>query len=218
MKVILDLCVVPLGVGLSVSKYVAACEEVLREAGLEAHLHAYGTNVEGDWDVVLAAVKRCHEVVHEMGAPRITTSIRLGTRTDREQSIVDKVRSVERKLYDAAASPVYHIIQQSAWKRALAGESYIPESVRTEGFIHCSTREQILLPANSLFRGQRDLILLEIEPARVTAEIVYEDCYQSGNAFPHIYGPLNLEAVVRTIPFPCQSDGSFSLPPAISGD
>ena len=98
MKVILDLCVVPLGVGLSVSKYVAACDEILREAGLKTHLHAYGTNVEGDWDTALAAVKRCHEVVHEMGAPRITTSMRLGTRTDRDQSMADKVRSVEHKL------------------------------------------------------------------------------------------------------------------------
>jgi uncharacterized protein (TIGR00106 family) len=98
MHVIIDLCVVPLGVGVSVSEYVAACERVIREAGLKASLHAYGTNVEGDWDAVMAAVKRCHEVVHAMGAPRISTTIKLGTRTDRAQSMEDKVRSVERKL------------------------------------------------------------------------------------------------------------------------
>jgi uncharacterized protein (TIGR00106 family) len=98
MKVIVDLCVVPLGVGVSVSNYVAACERVLKEAGLEIRLHAFGTNIEGEWDEVFAAVKRCHEVAHAMGAPRITTSIRLGTRTDRNQSMDDKVRSVEAKL------------------------------------------------------------------------------------------------------------------------
>ena len=98
MKVILDLCVVPLGVGLSVSSYVAACERVLKEAGLTTRLHAYGTNVEGEWDEVLGAVKRCHEAVHALGAPRISTSIRLGTRSDRGQTMNDKVESVRRKL------------------------------------------------------------------------------------------------------------------------
>jgi uncharacterized protein (TIGR00106 family) len=100
MKVLVDVSVVPLGVGVSVSKYVAACERVLEEAGLKPQLHAYGTNVEGEWDEVFAAVKRCHEVVHEMGAPRVSTSMRVGTRTDREQTLRDKVESVRRQLGD----------------------------------------------------------------------------------------------------------------------
>ena len=98
MKTILDLCVVPMGVGVSVSKYIAACEKVLKDAGLETQLHAYGTNIEGEWDDVMAAVKRCHEVVHEMGAPRISTTIRVGTRVDRTQTMSDKIKSVEEKL------------------------------------------------------------------------------------------------------------------------
>ena len=93
-----DLCVVPLGVGTSVSEYVAACERVFEEAGLSHSMHSYGTNVEGEWDDVMAAVKRCHEVVHEMGAPRITSSMRFGTRTDRSQTMDDKIRSVREKL------------------------------------------------------------------------------------------------------------------------
>jgi len=98
MKVIADLCIVPLGIGVSVSKEVAACERVLAEAGLKTKLHAYGTNIEGEWDDVFAAIKRCHETVHAMGAPRITSSMRFGTRTDREQTMEDKVKSVETKL------------------------------------------------------------------------------------------------------------------------
>ena len=98
MHVILDLCLVPLGVGVSVSPYVAECHRVLQEAGLKSQLHAYGTNIEGEWDAVMAAVKRCHERVHAMGAPRITTTIKLGTRIDRGQTMADKVKSVEEKL------------------------------------------------------------------------------------------------------------------------
>lgn len=98
MHVLVELTVVPLGVGVSLSGYVAACEKVLAEAGLAHELHAYGTNIEGDWDAVFAAVKRCHEVVHELGAPRIMTVIKAGTRTDREQSLGDKVRSVKARL------------------------------------------------------------------------------------------------------------------------
>lgn len=98
MKVLVDLCVVPLGVGVSVSSYIAACEKVLTEAGLKIALHSYGTNIEGEWDEVFAAIKRCHEVVHGMGAPRITTTVKLGTRTDRNQTMEDKIRSVREKM------------------------------------------------------------------------------------------------------------------------
>jgi len=98
MKVIADISIVPIGVGVSLSRYVAACEKVLREAGLETRLHAYGTNIQGEWDEVFAAIKRCHDAVHELGAPRVSTVIKVGTRTDRPQTMDDKVRSVESKL------------------------------------------------------------------------------------------------------------------------
>lgn len=98
MKVIVDLCIVPIGVGVSLSPYVAACEKVLAEAGLKTELHANGTNIEGEWDAVFAAVKRCHEVIHEKGAPRVFTTMHLGTRTDRNQTMADKVKSVKAKM------------------------------------------------------------------------------------------------------------------------
>ena len=104
MKVIADLCVIPIGVGTSVSKQVAICERVLTEAGLKTKLHAYGTNVEGDWDAVFGAVRRCHEELHAAGVPRISTNMRFGTRVDRDQGMEDKVRSVEEKLGSTAGA------------------------------------------------------------------------------------------------------------------
>jgi uncharacterized protein (TIGR00106 family) len=98
MKVIADLTVIPIGVGTSLSKYVAACEKIFTDAGLDTRLHAYGTNIEGEWDDVFAAVKRCHEVLHDMGAPRVSSVVKMGTRTDRAQTMDDKVRSVEKQL------------------------------------------------------------------------------------------------------------------------
>ena len=98
MKVIVDFCIVPIGVGVSVSTYIAACQLIFKKAGLKTQIHAYGTNVEGDWDTVFEAIKDCYERVHEMGAPRITATIKLGTRIDREQTMEDKVQSVLDKL------------------------------------------------------------------------------------------------------------------------
>lgn len=98
MKVIMDLCVVPMGVGVSVSDYVVACQKILKSAGLKYQLHAFGTNIEGDWDEVMSAVKECHKKVHAMGAPRISTTIKLGTRVDRAQTMEEKVASVVDKL------------------------------------------------------------------------------------------------------------------------
>jgi uncharacterized protein (TIGR00106 family) len=98
MKVIVDFCLIPLGAELSLSPYIAECQRILEKAQLSYELHAYGTNIEGEWDDVMLAIKRCHEQVHVMGAPRITSTIKLGTRTDQAQTMEDKVRSVKEKL------------------------------------------------------------------------------------------------------------------------
>ena len=98
MRVKAMFSVIPIGAGLSLSRYIAACERVLEEAGLERELHAHGTNVEGEWDDVMAALKRCHERVHALGAERIATLVKLGTRTDKDQSMRDMVLSVQEKI------------------------------------------------------------------------------------------------------------------------
>lgn len=98
MKVMIDLCVVPIGVGVSVSKEIAECQRVIAGFGLKSQLHPYGTVIEGDWDNVMACVKACHERLHALGVPRVFTNMKLGTRTDKAQQMEDKVASVEQLL------------------------------------------------------------------------------------------------------------------------
>ena len=115
----------------------------------------------------------------------------------------------------------YHIIDREEWERAKSNGSYRPESVEGEGFIHCSYPSQVLMPANYLFRGQSNLVLLEIDPDRVSAEIRHDPVETTRNGqsaqeyYPHIYGPLNPDAVVGLVDFPSNPDGSFSLPPEL---
>lgn len=98
MHVIADICVVPFTGRASVRAEVARAFAILRDTGLPVHLHAYGTNVEGDYDVIVAALKRIHEELHAAGAARISTTIRLGSRSDKPQGIDDKIRAVDEEL------------------------------------------------------------------------------------------------------------------------
>lgn len=98
MNAIAEFTIIPIGVGVSLSEYVAICEQILEESGLSYELHANGTNLEGEWDEVMGAIKTCHDKLHEIGVPRIATQIKIGTRTDRTQKMTDKVASVRAKL------------------------------------------------------------------------------------------------------------------------
>lgn len=98
MNVTIDLCIVPLGVGVSVSSHIARCQEVLKAAGLEPKLHPFGTAVEGEWQTVMDAVRDCFTAMHEKGAPRVHATMRIGTRIDRKQTLEEKVESVSRRL------------------------------------------------------------------------------------------------------------------------
>jgi len=98
MNVIAQFTVIPIGTGTSLSSYVATCERVLAATGLTYELHANGTNLEGEWEAVMDAIKRCHETLHAMGVPRISTNVTIGTRSDRPQRMADKIASVREKL------------------------------------------------------------------------------------------------------------------------
>jgi uncharacterized protein (TIGR00106 family) len=94
MKALAEIQVIPIGVGVSVRREVARAHEVIKASGLEVQLHAYGTNVEGDLDTILAVVKRIHETLHAEGVPRLSTAVKLGTR-------IDKDASLQGKLFDS---------------------------------------------------------------------------------------------------------------------
>jgi len=116
---------------------------------------------------------------------------------------------------------IYHILKRDAWHEAQRRGSYCPQSLAAEGFIHCSTRVQVLSVANDFYRCQADLVLLSIDESRLTAELRWEApahpqpkssaATATDVLFPHLYGALNLEAVVGVFDL-AEADGGFALP------
>ena len=104
---------------------------------------------------------------------------------------------------------IFHITTHKAWQQALKEGVYQADNLETEGFIHCSTADQVIATANRFYHGQPDLVLLVIDPEKLEAELLYEES-EPGEFFPHLYGQLNLDAVTRTIDFPPDHEGSFS--------
>ncbi len=104
---------------------------------------------------------------------------------------------------------ILHIANREEWGKALSKGEYIPESLTFEGFVHCSTLDQIITVANANFKNKRGLVLLCIDSSKVKAEIRFET--GGYEYYPHIYGALNLDAVVKTCEFEPGSDGNFSL-------
>lgn len=107
-------------------------------------------------------------------------------------------------------SIILHITSQTTWEQARSAGEYRGDTLAREGFIHCSTPEQIIAVANRFYRGRQDLALLVIDRARVQAPVRDENLEGGETLFPHIYGPLNLDAVVEVVAFPPDADGGFS--------
>ena len=115
---------------------------------------------------------------------------------------------------------ILHITSRAAWQAAVGAGEYAAPSLDSEGFIHCSTAAQVTPVADAFYRGQKGLVLLFIDEARVKPDVRWEapagvpaPGISDSDLFPHIYGPLNLEAVSRVMDFPPDSTGKFSLPP-----
>ncbi len=107
---------------------------------------------------------------------------------------------------------IFHIARESAWDEAGKSGVYRGDTLIQAGFIHCSTKDQVIEVANRVFKGQNDLVLLCIDTERVRSEIRFENLEGGLEQYPHIYGPLNLDAVVDVLKFKPESDGHFVYP------
>lgn len=107
---------------------------------------------------------------------------------------------------------ILHITSLIEWEKAKKAGAYTAPSLAKEHFIHCSLVHQITRVANYNFKEQQGLVLLEISEEKLLHEVRYEDLYNLNEDFPHLYGALNIDAVLRIIPFPPKEDGTFDLP------
>src|SRR5689334_19395243 len=104
------------------------------------------------------------------------------------------------------------ITSSAEWERAKTVGYYASPSLETEGFIHCSTPSQVTGVANKHFKGRTDLVLLVVDPEKVTAKVKCENLKGGAELFPHIYGRLNVSAVMSVHAFKPDVNGLFSLP------
>jgi uncharacterized protein (DUF952 family) len=118
---------------------------------------------------------------------------------------------------------IVHITSRKAWKDAIIAGEYIAPSLESEGLIHCSTYSQAIPVAEKYYKGQSGLVLLVIDPGRLTSDLKWEPPAEgapppgvrAGEMFPHIYGPINLDAVVQALDFEPNSNDHFTMPPAL---
>jgi len=107
---------------------------------------------------------------------------------------------------------IYHWCPKTEWDGA--AEQIVSPSLALEGFIHCSFLHQVEKTATDVDKGHNDLLLLAIDETDLP--LIVEDCYELGEEFPHIYGPIPIGAVAAAMPFPPSADGSFQLPDGLS--
>jgi uncharacterized protein (DUF952 family) len=115
---------------------------------------------------------------------------------------------------------IYHITSRTAWDQARQRGDYRAESLETEGFIHCSTDQQVIPVVEKFYKGQNNLLVLVIEPEHLIADLKWEAPAEGapppgvpeGALFPHIYGPINLEAIIRVFDLQSHPDGKYSFP------
>lgn len=115
---------------------------------------------------------------------------------------------------------IYHLTSRQVWRDAQARGDYRVESLESEGFIHCSTRTQVLPVAEKYYGGRQDILLLEIDPSLLSPELRWEPPsggapppgVPEGELFPHVYGPINLDAIVKVYDLESNPDGSYKLP------
>lgn len=106
---------------------------------------------------------------------------------------------------------VFHLVDKKEWKSQKKDGRYHPETLDSKGFIHCSSGKDVEEVANRLFKGKRGLWLIVINTSLIEPELKYEEDEDTGKTFPHIYGPLNLDAVIDKIQIYPEKDGTFQI-------
>jgi len=110
---------------------------------------------------------------------------------------------------------IFHIMDKAQWHEVKNNEYYVPESLNTDGFIHCSKADQILEVANRLFKGKPNLVILKIREADIQDILKYETPLETPQLplkYPHIYGPLNTNAIEKAFDLHPDENGTFKLP------
>jgi uncharacterized protein (DUF952 family) len=133
--------------------------------------------------------------------------------------------AARRRLEQNRKYMIYHITTRTAWDEAQTKGEYTAPSLAVEGFIHCSTKSQVLPVAENFYKGQTGLILLVIDPSLLSSTLRWElpservpspSGVAQGEKFPHIYGPLNSNAVVKVVDLESGINGKFQLPPSLN--
>ena len=113
--------------------------------------------------------------------------------------------------------PILHITSRTSWADAQKVGVYSADTLVGQGFIHCSKAGQVLRVANAVFASQRGLVILAVDPARLKSEVRWEPgTDKADELFPHVYGPINLEAVIQAVDFEPGADGRFTLPDSLT--
>ena len=105
---------------------------------------------------------------------------------------------------------IYHIADQNHWEQAQSNRLYVHPSLHSDGFIHCSSEDQLEKTANLYFSSENDILILYIDTGKLHADVKYEEASRGGD-FPHIYGPVNIECVIRTKKVKRRADGKYKV-------
>jgi uncharacterized protein (DUF952 family) len=154
----------------------------------------------------------------ELTANNARRLLRAPSGEHRSRNDICKIKKLETIL-------IFHITSRLEWLAAQARGDYRAPSLRIEGFIHMSTSKQVLHVANAFYRGQSDLVLLVVDEARISSQVKWEapagapaSGISQDDKFPHVYGPLNLDAVVDVLDFNPDANGNFQLPASLLAD
>lgn len=107
---------------------------------------------------------------------------------------------------------LYHITERSTWEQAKSNGYYLPIAYGKDGFIHCSLENQVIRVANSFYRDVNDLVLIKLDDTKLVSAVIFENLERKEELFPHLYGPITLDAVIEVLPLCLNEQGNFLMP------